>query len=291
MRSYLVVPGDQEAKLHEAAEAGADALILDLEDSVAAGAKDAARATVAGFLADRCSCVGGPALFVRVNPLGSGLTDDDIDAVVPAHPAGIVVPKAENGAGVGLVDASITAAEIMAGVEDGRTAILAIAAETAASLFDMGSFRGASRRLSGLTWGAEDLASDVGAISNRDAAGQLTGLYLLARSLCLAAAAAAEVAAIDAVFPDYGDLDGLRADCEVAVRDGFTGKLAIHPDQVATINDVFTPSSESVEAARAVVAALGNGSGVASLDGRMIDRPHLRRAERILARAASAGIA
>lgn len=290
MRSYLFVPGDSEKKLAKAVETGADALILDLEDSVAPEAKARAREIVRDFLATRRDQA-SPRLYVRVNALDTGLTDDDLDAIVPGHPAGIVLPKAENGASVGLLDASLTAAEVMAGIESGHSRILPITAETGASLFGMGSYAKASSRLAGLTWGAEDLSADIGATTNRDATGALTDVYRLARALCLAGAAAAEVDAVETVFADFRNDEAFRADCEAAVRDGFSGRLAIHPAQVAVINEVFTPADAAVAEAKAVVAAFGESQGVASLNGQMLDRPHLTRARRLLSRAEAAGIA
>ncbi len=290
MRSLLFVPADSPRKLEKALDSGADALIVDLEDSVSAGAKEAARAGAAGFLAQLRGASGRPRLFVRVNALDTGLTDDDLDAVIPAEPDGIMLPKSTKGADVMLLDAKITTLEALAGIDDGRTSILAIATETGSSLFAMGSYAGSSARLEGLTWGAEDLSADVGALANRDEAGALTDLYRLARALCLAGAAGAGVAAVDTVFTDYRDEDGLRAECEAALRDGFVAKMAIHPAQVAPINAAFTPSPAAVSEATAVVEAFAaaGDAGVTSLDGRMLDRPHLRRAERLLARAKDA---
>ena len=286
MRSLLFVPGDSPRKLDKARGAGADALILDLEDSVAPGAKAAARETVAAFLAQARSGQGGPKLFVRVNALDTGLTDLDLDAVMRAAPAGIMLPKAAGGADVSHLSVKLAVREAENDLPDGGTRILPIVTETPRSLFALGSLAGASPRLLAVAWGAEDLAADLGAETNRDAAGAYTDPYRLARSLTLFAAAAAGVDAVDTVFTDYRDLDGLAAECEMARRDGFSGKLAIHPDQVATINAAFTPTPEAIGKARAVVAAFAAnpGAGVVGIDGRMVDRPHLRRAERLLAR-------
>ncbi|WP_436637000.1 HpcH/HpaI aldolase/citrate lyase family protein [Microbaculum sp. FT89] len=291
MRSMLFVPGDSRKKLAKSLDCGADALIVDLEDSVAPAAKADARAVTAEFLAGLPAREARPRIYVRVNALDTGLTDDDLDAVVPHGPDGIMLPKATCGADVMLVDAKITTSEALAGIDDGATRIVAIATETGGSLFEMGSYKGSSARLEGLTWGAEDLSADIGALTNRDADGAYTDLYRLARALCLAASAGAAVMAIDSVFVDFRDDTGLRADCEEGVRDGYVAKMAIHPAQVATINDVFTPSDVAIDEAEAIVRAMAEagGAGVASLDGRMIDRPHLRRAERLLARARAAG--
>ncbi|MEJ8574525.1 CoA ester lyase [Microbaculum marinum] len=291
MRSFLFVPGDSHRKLAKALDSGADALILDLEDSVAATAKAEARAVTAGFLSEAVKELNRPRLYVRVNALDTGLTDDDLDAVLVHSPDGIFAPKTANGADVMLIDAKITTAEALGGVEDGATRIIAIATETGGSLFGMGSYARSSERLEGLTWGAEDLSADVGALTNRDGNGNYTDLYRLARALCLAAAAGAEVMAVDTVYTDFRNDAGLRAECEEAVRDGFVAKMAIHPAQVAVINEVFTPSINAIRDAEAVMQALAEAghAGVASLDGQMIDRPHQRRAERLLARARAAG--
>jgi citrate lyase subunit beta/citryl-CoA lyase len=291
MRSLLFVPGDSRKKLEKALTSGADVLLLDLEDSVAPDAKAAARATVAAFLAETREAKERPRLIVRVNALATGLVDADLDAVMRGAPDGILLPKAVGGRDVTHLDAKIAVREAVEGLADGATEILALVTETAASLFAIGTFQRASRRLKGLAWGAEDLSADLGASTSRDAAGALTDVFRLARALCLAGAVAAEVAPIDAVYPPFRDLDGLRAEAEAAARDGFTAKMAIHPAQVPVINAAFTPSAAEVDHARRVVAALdaAGGAGVVSLDGEMVDMPHRRRAERTLARAAAAG--
>lgn len=289
MRSLLFVPGDSERKLGKALDSGADALIVDLEDSVSAASKPAARAMTAAFLTSARRRAGRPRLYVRVNALNTGMTDDDLEAVAPCGPDGIMLPKAERGADVVLLDAKVSTLEALDEIPVGTIRILAIATETARALFNMGSYAGASARLEGIAWGAEDLSADIGAVANRDAAGY-TDLFLLARSLCLAGAAAAEVPAIDTVFTDFRDQDGLRAECDAAVRDGFAAKMAIHPAQVPVINEAFTPSEAMVAEAEAIVRAFDEAgdAGVTSLGGEMLDRPHLRRAERILARAGAA---
>ncbi|HEV2957962.1 MAG TPA: CoA ester lyase [Xanthobacteraceae bacterium] len=287
MRSLLFIPGDSPRKLAKGLESGADALILDLEDSVAAGRKAEARATSLAFLKDAGSAEKRPRLLVRVNGLDTGLTDADLDAVVAGRPDAILLPKAEGGPSVMHLDAKLAAREALAGLPDGAVGILAIATETAAALFAAGTYAGASPRLSALTWGAEDLSADIGAETNRDEDGGFTGPFRLARSLCVAAAAAAKVAALDTVFVDFRNADGLRREAEEARRDGFVGKLAIHPGQVATINEVFTPSPAQIAKAEAVLAAFAAapGVGVVGIDGVMYDRPHLERAKRLLARA------
>jgi citrate lyase subunit beta/citryl-CoA lyase len=287
MRSLLFVPGDSSRKLGKGLESGADALILDLEDSVAADRKAEARTTSLGFLEEVGTAARRPRLLVRVNSLDTGLTDADLDAVVAGRPDAILLPKAEGGPSVIDLDAKLAAREARAGLPNGAIGIMAIATETAAALFVAGTYAGASPRLSALTWGAEDLSADIGAETNRDADGNFTGPFRLARSLCVAAAAAAKVAALDTVFVDFRDTDGLRREAEEARRDGFVGKLAIHPGQVATINEVFTPSPAEIAKAEAVIAAFAAapGVGVVGIDGVMYDRPHLERAKRLLARA------
>lgn len=293
MRSLLFVPGDSEKKLAKGLSSGADVLIVDLEDSVAAGAKVAARATTAAFLAEARLTDRRPLLYVRVNAFDTDLTDGDLDAVLGARPDGIMLPKSGSGADVTRLDAKLTAREPAAGIADGATKIVAIATETAAAVFHLGSYGGASARLAGLTWGAEDLSADIGAEANRFADGSFRDPYRLARTLSVLGAAAAGVQAIDTVFTAFRDEAGLRRECEEARIEGFTGKMAIHPAQVAVINEVFTPSPAEVEKARAIVAAFAAAGdvGVIGLDGEMLDRPHLRRAERLLGRARLAGIA
>jgi citrate lyase subunit beta/citryl-CoA lyase len=287
MRSLLFVPGDSPRKLAKGLDSGADALIVDLEDSVAADRKDTARKTTLAFLNEVGAVPQRPRLLVRVNGLDTGLIDADLDAVVAGRPDAILLPKAEGGPSVIHLDAKLAAREAIAALPDGAIRIMAIATETAAALFVAGTYAGASRRLAGLTWGAEDRSADLGAETNRDEDGRFTGPFRLARSLCVAAAAAAKVPALDTVFVDFRNAQGLRRECEEARRDGFTGKLAIHPAQVAVINEVFTPSSAEIARAQAVVAAFAStpGVGVVGIDGVMYDRPHLERARRLLARA------
>ncbi|MCB1478853.1 MAG: CoA ester lyase [Rhodobiaceae bacterium] len=289
MRSMLFVPGDSPRKMEKALGSGADALIIDLEDSVAPAAKDAARETAAAFLEEQVNEAGRPALLVRVNALDTGLTQADIDAIVRTRPDGLFLPKAEGGATVQELHVMMSVAEAHAGIEDGATGIYAIATETARGIFTLGTYAHASPRLKGLTWGAEDLSADIGAETNRVPGHGATEPFRIARSMLLFAAAYAGVAAIDTVHVDFRDLDDLRNECEEARRDGFTAKMAIHPAQVPVINEVFTPSAAEVENAKTVVAAFSanTGVGVVAIDGKMYDRPHLRRAERILARAAA----
>lgn len=228
-----------------------------------------------------------PALMVRVNALDTGLTAADVDAVIPARPHAIMLPKAEGGASVQELHVAMSVAEAESGLEDGVTDIHAIATETAAGIFSLGTFAHASDRLKGLAWGAEDLSADIGAETNRIAGHGATEPFRIARSMLLFAAAAANLVAIDTVHVDFRDLEDLEHECEEARRDGFTAKMAIHPAQVPVINKVFTPSAQEVERAREVMAAFAAnpGAGVVAIEGKMYDRPHLRRAERILARA------
>ena len=283
MRSLLFVPADSDKKLAKGADSGADALILDLEDSVAAERKAQARETALAFLKAHA---GTHRLVVRVNALDTGLTDADLDAVVAGRPDSILLPKAEGGAAVTHLDAKLTAREAIHGLPEGSIRILALATETAAALFLCGTYRGASPRLAGITWGAEDLSAELGAETNRDAAGRFTSPYMLARNLSLAAAAAARVQAIDTVYADFRNMDGLRQEAEEARRDGFTAKMAIHPAQVPVINDVFTPTPGMIATAQAIVAAFAAdpSAGVVGIGGVMYDRPHLTRAQRLLAR-------
>jgi citrate lyase subunit beta / citryl-CoA lyase len=284
MRSFLFVPADSARKLDKAMTSGADALIVDLEDSIALDGKANARQSAAAFLKDAMAAAKRPYLLVRVNGLQTGLTDADLDAIAPAKPDAIMLPKAEGGAALVHADAKLAVREAVTGLPDGAIKILPIATETATALFLVGTFAGASTRLIGLTWGAEDLSAELGAHANRDAQGRFLDPYRLARALCLAGAAAAEVPAIDTVYVDFRDEQGFRRECEDACRDGFAGKMAIHPAQVPIINEVFTPSAEALSHAQAIVDAFAQnpGAGVVGISGLMYDRPHLAKAQRLL---------
>jgi citrate lyase subunit beta/citryl-CoA lyase len=286
MRSLLFVPGDSEHKLEKALGSGADVLIVDLEDSVAVAAKDDARRVTAAFIASQ-QAKAAAALYVRVNDLSTGLTEDDLSAAMPAHPAGIMLPKSSSGDDVMLLSAMLRVHEARNGIEDGATRIIPIITETAMGVLSAASYRNTTPRLAGLTWGAEDLSAAVGARSARDQNGRYTDLFRHARTMTLLAASAAGVPAIDTVYPDFRNETGFRAECGEAERDGFTAKMAIHPGQVAPVNEVFRPSTEAVAEAEKVVAAFRNAGdpGVLAIDGKMYDRPHLRLAERILQRA------
>jgi citrate lyase subunit beta/citryl-CoA lyase len=293
MRSLLFIPGDSPKKLDKGMGSGADALLLDLEDSISPQRKAEARDITLAFLKEAAAVRNRPRLLVRINGLATGLADDDLDAVVAGRPDGIMLPKAEGGAAVSHCDAKITAREAIHGLPDGALDIIAIATETAQALFRAGSYGGSSRRLKGLTWGAEDLSVELGAEANRDTQGNFLAPYQLARSLCLAGAAAAQVQAIDTVYVDFRNDAGLRRECEEARRDGFTGKMAIHPAQVAVINEVFTPTEDAVRKAQAVIAAFAEqpGAGTVGIGGVMYDRPHLERARQLVVRAKAASSA
>jgi citrate lyase subunit beta/citryl-CoA lyase len=282
-RSWLFAPGDSPAKMAKAAASGAGALILDLEDAVAAPNKAAARDAVAEFL--WASPAAGPQLWVRINPLSTDLALADLAAVVPARPRGVVLPKPDSAADALSLALELDRLEDAADLEPGAIRILPIATETPASLFNLNGYRTVGTRLAGLTWGAEDLAAGVGAQANRTPDGGLTDLCRLARSLCLAGAANAGVPAVETVYAGFRDLDGLRAYAEAGRRDGFVGMMAIHPAQVGVIEAVFTPSQAEIDRARQVVALFAEqpAAGALSLEGRMLDRPHLLQAERLLA--------
>jgi citrate lyase subunit beta / citryl-CoA lyase len=290
MRSLLFVPADSARKLEKAMTSGADALIVDLEDSISPDGKSAARQSAAAFLKEAMASAARPGILVRVNGLQTGLIDDDLDAIAPAKPDGIMLPKAEGGASVIHADAKLAVREALNGLPEGHIKILALATETAAALFVAGTFSGSCARLNGLSWGAEDLSAELGAQANRDAQGRWLDPYRLARALCLAGAAAAQVPALDTVYVDFRNSDGFRRECEEAMRDGFTGKLAIHPAQVPIINEVFTPAPEARAQAQAIVDAFAANpaAGVVGIGGVMYDRPHLVRAKQLLARAVPA---
>ena len=260
---------------------------------VAVDGKGHARTVTFEFLCQARALTQRPYVLVRVNGLQTGFTDADLEAVMPGCPDAVVLPKAEGGRSIIALDAKLTAHEAVSGLAEGSTRIVAIATETAAGLFLAGTYRGASPRLLALSWGAEDLSVELGAETNRDSTGCFTEPFRFARSLCLAAAAAAQVDALDTVFVDFRDLEGLRREAEEARRDGFGGKLAIHPAQIAVINKVFTPPGAVLAKAQAVVAAFAATpeAGVIAIGGVMYDRPHLERAKRLLSRAKAAGIA
>jgi len=292
MRSLLFVPGDSQRKLAKGLQSGADVILIDLEDSVAASAKPEAREITKEFLTQNMTATDRPRIYVRINDLSTGLTDDDLEIVMAVAPDGVMLPKSLSGKDVTQLDAMLAVSEATHGLEDGATKIIAIVTETAGSLFTLGTYGGASPRLTGMAWGAEDLSASLGAHSNKDETGKYTDPYRLARSLCLAGAVAAEVAPIDTVYTNFRDADGLWTESEAAVRDGYTGKMCIHPAQVDVVNDVFTPSAEQVDRAQRIVQAFEQAGdvGVTSLDGEMLDRPHQKQAQKLLDRARLAGV-
>lgn len=286
MRSLLFVPADSPRKLEKASSCGADALILDLEDSVAPTAKEAARRSAADYLKRAPRGAGAPLLVVRVNALDTGFTDADLDAVAPFRPDAVMLPKACGGADVQHLAVKLAVREAEHGLPDGAIRILPIVTEVAHALFQLGTYRGSSQRLCALTWGAEDLATDIGAQTNRLDDSRYTPPFMVARNLTLFAAASAGVDAIDTIFANFRDSAGFARECREARRDGFTGKMAIHPDQVAAINETFAPSPQEIEAARQIVEAFDGqpDAGVIAIGGAMIDRPHLVKAQRLLGR-------
>lgn len=280
MRSFLFVPGDSARKFAKARESDADALIIDLEDSVSSEAKVSAREQTVAMLSQSR---GRQKIFVRVNAFDTGMTASDLAAVIPCKPDGIVLPKCEDSDQVRRLGYMLDALEASAGSDTGRTSIIAIVTETAASLFGLGSYRGCSPRLWGMIWGAEDLSASFGAITNREA-GALLPPYLMARNLCLAAAAAANVVAIDTVATDINDLDAVSREAREARRDGFMAKVIIHPKHATPVNAAFAPRDQEIAWARRIVDAFRAAPeiGVVKIDGQMIDKPHLKAAERIL---------
>jgi len=280
-RSLLFVPADSERKLEKAAGVGADALILDLEDAVVPDARPAARRLAAEYLKGRDN------VWVRVNPVDTEDCEADLEAVMASEPAGIILPKPRHARDAVKLSERIDVLENHHGIEHGQTKIIALCTEHPEALLTLHSYVGTVPRLAGLSWGAEDLSAAVGATTNRSTKGEWLPPYEMARSMCLFAAAAAEVAAIDTVFTDFRDDEGLLRYAANARRDGFSGMLAIHPDQVEPINAAFTPSAEEIEHARRIVELFEQNPGVGTvgLEGKMIDRPHLVQAQRLLRQA------
>ncbi|MBP6112118.1 MAG: CoA ester lyase [Sphingobium sp.] len=274
MRSLLFVPGDRPDRMEKALGLGADALIFDLEDAVAPSRKRDARMMVAERLAAARNH--RMMLIVRINPLDSAFAKEDLDAILAHRPDAIMLPKAEGAASI----------EVLTAMHPEMPPIIPLAVETPAALFELGSLRRCAAKLAGITWGAEDLATALGARTNRDMQGEFLAPYQLTRSLTLFAAAAAGVPAIDTVYPDFRDLEGLATYAQAAARDGFSGMMAIHPSQIAIINTAFTPSEDDVTHARAILDAFraNPDAGVLQVNGKMIDAPHVKQAERLLAR-------
>jgi citrate lyase subunit beta/citryl-CoA lyase len=284
IRSMLFVPGDSEKKLAKVADSPADALILDIEDSVAPERKALAREMVLAYLKAH-SGERLRKLWVRINPLDTADALADLAGIVAGRPDTLLLPKASGASEVILLDRYLSALEVREGLPQGQIKVAVVATETGAAMFGLGTYSKATPRLMGLTWGAEDLSAAVGASSNSDASGALTLLYQMARALCLAAAAAADVEAIDTAYMGIGDPAGLKQVCDAARRDGFRSKMAIHPDQVEIINAAFSPSEAEVAHARKIcdLFAANPGSGTLKLDGKMLDIPHLKQATRVLA--------
>lgn len=288
IRSFLFIPADSEKKLGKADASEADALIFDLEDAVSPANKPMAREMLSAFLGERPRGKRSSQLWVRVNPLDTGMTLEDMAAVIPHGPDGIMLPKCNGPQDVLQASHYLDAFEQAGGVKAGSIKILPVATETAISPFALGEYAKAGlARLGGLTWGAEDLSAAIGASTNLDPSGGWALTYRMVRAQCLLAAHAAGVQAIDTLYVDYRDDEGLRASCRAARAEGFTGRIAIHPAQVVPINESFTPSEEEIEHARRVVEAFAAepGAGTVGLDGKMIDIPHLKQAQGVLAQA------
>ncbi|WP_305098047.1 HpcH/HpaI aldolase/citrate lyase family protein [Croceibacterium aestuarii] len=282
MRSWLFVPGDSERKLAKAADLAADVVIVDLEDAVAPQAKVYARQTAASWLEERA---GTAQRWVRINALDTGIWRDDLAAVMPAAPAGIMLPKAAGPAALQTLAAELYELEGRHGLPSGTTRILPLVSETPAAALGIPDYAGVQLpRLAGLTWGAEDLSAALGASRKRDSQGRWTDTFRMVRAMVLLAAHARQVLAIDTLHADFRDLDGLRRVAAESRADGFAGMLAIHPSQVEVINAAFTPSDAEIAEARAIVAAFAAnpGAGALQLDGRMLDQPHLEQARRLL---------
>ncbi|TNE29454.1 MAG: CoA ester lyase [Alphaproteobacteria bacterium] len=281
MRSWLFAPGDSEKKMAKAADSPADIVLLDLEDSVMPEGKPAARAQVSAFLTSRSD---RQRIWVRINPMQSGEIEKDLAAIMATAPGGVMLPKAEGREDVEALDAILSEHEAQHGIAQGSTLVAALVTETAAAMFTTGSYCGAPR-LAAMTWGAEDLGAAIGARIQHRPDGQYMPVFELARTLCLLGAAAAGVAPIETIMPDFRDLEGLAARARMVRSQGFRGMLAIHPDQIATINAAFTPGEEEIAHARRVIAAfsVNPGQGAARLDGSMVDIPHLKLAKALLA--------
>jgi len=283
MRSWLFAPGDSEKKMGKAVASDADIALLDLEDSVVPERKEAAREMVAEAIR---SAPDPARVWVRVNPLSGNWTKGDLDAVVSASPGGVFLPKAEGGHDVEALDAMLTEREQAAGLAVGSIKVAALVTETAAAMFTTGTYDGAPR-LVAMSWGAEDLSSEIGASEQRGPDGEYTHVFEMARSLCLLGAVKAGVIPLETVQPEFRDLEALETRARRVRAQGFRGMLAIHPAQVAPINAAFTPSADEVAHARAIVDAFAANpeAGALQLDGAMIDRPHLALAQRLLAEA------
>jgi citrate lyase subunit beta / citryl-CoA lyase len=284
MRSWLFAPGDSERKMEKATAGPADIVLLDLEDAVAPENKPLARKMVFDWL------TANPdqrrRLWVRINPLDGAYTADDLAEVMPGRPGGIMLPKSRGRGDLDQLDAMMLKLEAANGIEAGSTPVVVLVIESAQGLFTAGSYGGAPR-ITAMTWGPEDLSDDLGAAINRNPDGSYRFTYELARSLTLAGAGVAGVSAIETIYADFRNEEGLRATAETARRDGFRGMMAIHPAQVEPINAAFTPNEADLAEAREIVAlfAANPGVGTIGLNGKMLDRPHLSRAQQLLAQA------
>lgn len=290
-RSLLFAPGDSERKMEKASASGADLVLLDLEDSVSAERKPYARDAVQAFLKatpDRSK----RQLWVRINPISEPLGLPDLAGVIAGRPDGIMIPKPDSGADITTLDHYLSALEAAHGIEQGATKIIPVATETAKSMFALGTYVGASKRMTLMTWGAEDIAAVVGASANRDADGKYDPLYELARTLCLAGAAAAEAAPIDTVYVNFRNPAGLEEECLRVRRAGYQGKIAIHPDQIPIINQSFTPTSAEIAHAEKIIHAFDSNPalGTVGIDGKMYDMPHLKLARKVKAAAERLGV-
>jgi citrate lyase subunit beta/citryl-CoA lyase len=283
-RSWLFAPGDSEKKMTKAMEGEADIVLIDLEDAVAPDAKAAARPMVHDFIAANPEQRGR--LWVRINPLDGPHTLDDLVAIMPARPGGIMLPKVYGRQDVETLDRYLEALEVANGIEQGSTPVIVLITETAEAMFHTGDYKGAPRVVA-LTWGAEDLADSIGASSNKEADGAYSFTYELARSLTVLGAATAGVTAIETISADFKDLEALKARAEKVRRDGYRGMMAIHPAQVPVINEAFTPTEAEIAEAQEIVDVFAANPGVGAIGwkGGMLDRPYLARAERLLRQA------
>jgi citrate lyase subunit beta/citryl-CoA lyase len=289
MRSVFFVPADDPRKIAKALRSGADAVVLDLEDSVAESRKTDARINLSINVTKASELTDPPALIVRINPLDSPHSEADVAAAVDAGAQTVMLPKCAGNDDIWLLSSRLAVAEAIHGRQDGEIGILPIATESPAAVFAAGNYQNGHGRLRALTWGAEDLAAEIGASESRNADGTWRSPFELARNLCLFGAHAAGVTALDTVFTDFHDLDGLKREAIAARMDGFSGKLAIHPAQIEIINAAFTPTAADITKAEKIVAAFAdsNTTGVSSLAGKMIDQPHLKAARALLQRAAA----
>ena len=287
MRSLLFVPADSEKKIAKAIASEADAVVFDLEDSISTANKSQARDHIADFMQTDSRSEKAPKYYVRINDLTTPYWRADIEKIVPCKPDGLLLPKARFGADVETLCLELERLEKESGLPAGTLDLMALITETAQSLLNMSSFVGCNDRLSAMTWGAEDLSAEIGAKANRDSTGRFTDIYGYARTQTLIVSAAAECLPLDTVYVDFKNDEGLRTEALEACRDGFLGKFAIHPNQIGIINEVFTPTSDEIAHAEAVIAAFDDAgnAGVTSLDGKMLDRPHLVNAQRLLKRA------